>query len=331
MRKFMSHPEGAVSRAIIGHEAGPIGLAAMSNARTRAVGRTATDCDLRNRVTAVSRSLPELLTRRTAVDGNVAAVNDLSSRTTGTTFTLIELLVVIAIIAILASLLLPALGNAKQRAVVASCATGHKQAYVLLCLYSDEQNDQLPALGNQTGRYSWQTQDNGTTPAGLGLLAPDYAPIVRGSFTQGGAVQSTFCVDVKLIFASGTVYDAPFWKTFGFRCSSAAWWNAFPGRLSKYPMVCDGETEAVHYTALTTCPSGNHCWVGPSIFHPHQDRGVNVGFYDGSVSWYQWPNRLVASAAPEPPSTVGPWGVTVWKGAGTVWYSPGPIDLIYGN
>lgn len=71
-------------------------------------------------------------------------------------FTLIELLVVIAIIAILASILLPVLAAAKQRAWEAECINNKKQIQMAWFMYTQDNNDYLAlnvpgATGGPTG------------------------------------------------------------------------------------------------------------------------------------------------------------------------------------
>ena len=202
---------------------------------------------------------------------------------------MIELLVVIAIIAILASLLLPALSQSKERALRSNCLSNIRQQAVALTLYANDFDDLLPirsafcyALSpdNKIPRYETQAIEYLT---GLGKLYPSYIPNAK----------VFYCPSLKTKESINIQYDGPYgWKnnfplhtTGGNNGINSGYIYLFDSTFHKPVRLGDINNDAVS-SDFFPLGFGDFCHL----------TGYNVAYGDGHGAWFPDKERKIADS-----------------------------------
>jgi len=96
-------------------------------------------------------------------------------------FTLVELLVVIAIITILASMLLPALNKARDKAYSATCQSNLKQVCAAQSMYMGDWQSYYPVWSN----WAWDLTNNKYMPTPKPYFCPAATKVLTDPLTGG--------------------------------------------------------------------------------------------------------------------------------------------------
>ncbi len=204
-------------------------------------------------------------------------------------FTLIELLVVIAIIAILASMLLPALTKARERAKQLKCLTQIKEIGRTMQFYNDDADGYFPNYGKtlKAGNVKIKYADSRNLISTIYNI--DWAPYLCATYLNKNAEVFKCPNDQRAIWTLGNNN-----MSYGY-----VWWNDSPGggalhtwnkisRIKKASeLIVFAETNGDDFQdglIIGIWPGGGYGTREPGT--PHKDL-CNTVFADGHAAAHQ--------------------------------------------